>query len=206
MQFLLPEIENDLLKSGNYSHVVGIDEVGRGCIAGPVFVSAYIFSPTKIILDGVNDSKKLSLRRREQIFSQVDQEDYLLSFRSAKDIDEDGIVVCIQNCIVELAEKIQEKLNASNILFLIDGIFKEKFQFNFETIVHGDSKVYSIALASVLAKVTRDKYMSELSKSFQIYGWETNKGYGTRLHLDAIAKYGLSEFHRASFCKNFVLD
>lgn len=206
MSYLTPVLETQILSEGKYTHIVGVDEVGRGSLAGPVMVGGYIFDMNSQIIQGVNDSKKIPFKMRDQIFSQVDQQDYLLVFRSAKDIDKHGIVTCIQNCIIDLAEQIQEKFSASNILFLIDGIFKEKFKFNFENIVHGDAKVYSIALASIVAKVTRDNFMNELSKSFPMYGWELNKGYGTRLHVDSIEKNGLSRFHRASFCKKFVLN
>jgi ribonuclease HII len=195
---LKPSLEFELMNS--YDLIVGVDEVGRGCLAGPVMVGGYFMTMNSINeIDGVYDSKKLSLKTRNKIFDQVDSSEFIITLRSTEHIDKYGITNSIVETIYDIKNYVETNFPLLNYIFLIDGVFKHKFNFNFETFVKGDSKVYSIAMASILAKVTRDRYMSEITNDYPDYGWETNKGYGTKYHMDAIKKYGSSKHHRMSF-------
>jgi ribonuclease HII len=202
---------------------IGIDEVGRGPVAGPVAVGGVFYDVNleKELLEelkGMTDSKKISEKKREIFFEKIKilkEEKYMNSkkifssvvFVSAKDIDSFGIVPSIQkalNFVLEniLKNKELQKIDIDEIKVLLDGGLKapEKFK-NQETIIKGDQKEFSISCASVVAKVLRDKKMKEYGNKFPQYYFEKHKGYGTKLHMESIKKHGISELHRKTFLK-----
>ncbi len=195
--------------------VIGIDEVGRGPLAGPVSVCIlamtvenYEFFKKLKQRKNLRDSKKLSEKQRNEWFREIIiwQEQGFLNFdyetKSAADIDKFGISVVIKKCIEKGLEKLKIKTDDQ---ILLDGSLyaPEKFK-NQKTIIRGDEKESIISLASIVAKVMRDKFMVNLAKKYPEYSFEVNKGYGTAAHCQAIKKHGLSSVHRKSFCKNFA--
>ena len=192
--------------------IFGIDEVGRGPVAGPVAVGAFVIKSKKLDLKKVKvplrDSKKLSREQREIWFAQIkiwQKEnlcDFCVTMVSAKMIDKIGIAKAIKQAL----EKSLYKLNPKNSdIVLLDGGLKAPVQFkNQKTIIKGDEKEQAISLASICAKVTRDKYMFTQAKKFTQYGFENHVGYGTRRHYEALKKYGLIELHRKSFLKRII--
>jgi ribonuclease HII len=198
--------------------VVGIDEVGRGPVAGPVTVCALLMSDSNYkkfkqseICEKLRDSKKLSEKKREEWFAKiVDWQkegmlDYAVFNLSASSIDKFGISSAIQKCLNKCLEKLDVPVACNRSQILLDGslIAPDKYE-NQRTIIGGDASEPIIALASIVAKVTRDKYMVEKSEQFPEYGLAQHKGYGTSAHMKAIEKYGLSNFHRKSFLKRFL--
>ena len=196
------DYENLLLQT--YDFVVGIDEVGRGALAGPVMVGAYVFWESSVIVDNVNDSKKLTARARSKIFNAVPSSDYMVKAKDASFIDRYGIVNAITECINEIRLELLEKFRMLKYIFLIDGYFKNKFDFDYEYIKKGDSKVYSIAMASIVAKVVRDEFMKSIADVDDLYFWSQNKGYGAPKHLNALVTYGPSIHHRKSFINKYL--
>ena len=189
--------------------VIGIDEVGRGPLAGPVYVCAAAIPVNEYKKRewlGLNDSKKMSANAREQWFLGVELPiRYEVASRTAKMIDRKGIAVCIRECITETLEKLA--LSPKDCTVLLDGGLKAPIQYkNQTTIIKGDSKEKIISLASVIAKVKRDHYMITLHKKYPRYTWNKNKGYGTLVHRAAIKKWGLTSFHRISFLKNIISE
>jgi ribonuclease HII len=196
--------------------VVGIDEAGRGPLAGPVAVGVALvsfgFDWTQII--DVNDSKKLTAQKRAEIFrvakklKALKQLDYAVVMIDAKTIDKIGIVPAIKKALAKSLAKVAGEINPKELKVLLDGGLKAPLVYpNQETIIKGDAKEKVIGLASIMAKVTRDNYLIKISqeKDLQPYGLEVHKGYGTKRHREAIAAFGLSSIHRASFCKNIVI-
>lgn len=178
-------------------YTIGIDEVGRGPIAGPVTVCAcMISSDIAKKYKGIKDSKKLSELQREKIFSEIQGKvEYKVTSISAKEIDEKGISFCIKKA---LAKSIS--VFPTDTLVLLDGGLKAPLEYKDQkTIIKGDEKEVCIALASIIAKVTRDRYMCKMAKKCPEYGFEGHKGYGTRKHYEAIEKHGLSPLHRRTF-------
>ncbi len=196
-------------------YVVGIDEAGRGPLAGPVAVGAAVVPSDfdwEKHLPGVTDSKKISEKKREEIYRAALKlkASALLDFRvglsSAKNIDDFGIVPSIKMAIAGCLKKLE--LNPTKVSVKLDGGLKAPEEYiHQETIIKGDSTEKVIGLASILAKVTRDRYMVRKSslKIFAPYDFSTHKGYGTKKHCEAIAKNGLSSEHRKSYCKNIIL-
>ena len=196
---------------------IGIDEVGRGPIAGPVCVAAFVYfrnafkdRPWESKKDGpflkLRDSKKLSKKQREEWFEIIKKwkkeklVDYSYHMISAKQIDKIGISKAIKICV----DKCLEKLGAGvDYEILLDGsLYAPQKYKNQKTIIKGDEKISVISLASIVAKVTRDSYMQKMSKKFPNYGFENHVGYGTLAHYSAIKKYGITEIHRKSYLKN----
>ncbi len=180
-------------------YTIGIDEVGRGPIAGPVTVCAcMISSDVAKKYKGTKDSKKLSEKKREEIFAEIQEKvQYKVTSVSAKEIDEKGISFCIKKA---LAKSIS--IFPSDKQVLLDGGLKAPPEYKDQkTIIKGDEKEVCIALASIIAKVTRDRYMSKMAKKHPEYGFEEHKGYGTSKHYEKIKKSGLSPLHRKSFIK-----
>lgn len=207
--FLNLDSEKNFLLSG-YDAIVGIDEVGRGCIAGPVCVCGFyvdfstIYKLENLIYQSncnfvVYDSKKLTKVQRNISFKILKEFKFLVKYKSNIEIDKFGIVFCINFLIKEIINEYSNVFSSKRILFLVDGIFKENFGLNVLKIIKGDAKYFSIAASSIIAKVSRDDLMRNLSQKFPIYDWENNVGYGTKKHYKAIEKYGLSEYHRNSF-------
>ena len=178
-----------------YSNVLGMDEAGRGPLAGPVCIAGVIFEEGQKIPEGINDSKKLSKATRERLFDEIIQaaKAYEVVFVSASRIDK----VNILNAVKEGMRKISKTLNA-------DAILSDAVNFNYPNIhqialIQGDSRSISIAAASILAKVSRDRKMEELAKKYPQYGFEKHSAYGTKEHIQAIKKFGTCPEHRKTF-------
>jgi len=199
-----------------YKWIVGIDEAGRGPLAGPVAVGAAIVAADFdwTLVAGVNDSKKLTAKKREEIFKITKKLkvygklDYAVFMVDAKIIDKIGIVPAIKKALGKALQKVTGKINPKDLKVLLDGGLKAPDEYiNQVTIIKGDGKEKVIGLASIMAKVTRDNYLIKISKEKNLlpYSLEVHKGYGTKKHRKAITTFGLSSIHRASFCKNIVI-
>ena len=198
---LLKEKENDLRKKG-FQYICGIDEAGRGPLAGPVVVASVIM-PTDSMIEGVNDSKKVSEKKREKIYEQILEEaiSYGVAIIGQDEIDEINILNATKK---GLTISLQE-LTLKPDLILVDALNGiDTMGIPYDSVIKGDAKCYSIAAASIIAKVTRDRIMREWDKIYPEYGFEKHKGYGTAAHIAAIREYGLCPIHRRSFTKNFV--
>ncbi len=180
-----------------YRCVCGIDEAGRGPLAGPV-VAAAVVLPMGYELPGLNDSKKLTARRREALYTQLMDDDRVLKCvaeASVQEIDELNILRATHLAMARAAQGIAAAVD----FCLIDGLAVPGFPLPSRNLVKGDARCLSIAAASVLAKVTRDHYMQKLAAEFPQYGFERHAGYGTKAHLEAIRQYGVTVHHRRSF-------
>lgn len=192
------ELENEL-KAKGYETICGIDEAGRGPLAGPVFAAAVIL-PDGLEDIGINDSKKLSEKKRDMLFDIIKEKAIAFSIASAdeKEIDEINIL----NATFLAMKRAVEGLSVSPDIALIDGNRKPYTGIEELTVVKGDAKSISIAAASILAKVSRDRYLLELDRQYPQYQFAQHKGYPTKLHYDMIKQYGISPVHRLSFLKN----
>lgn len=192
------EYEN-LLKEKGYNFVCGVDEAGRGPLAGPVFAAAVIL-PDGLEEIGINDSKKLSEKKRAALFELIKEKAVAYSVGSAseKEIDEINIL----NATFLAMKRAVDGLSIKPDIALIDGNRKPNTGIEEITLVKGDAKSISIAAASILAKVSRDEYMKDLDKKYPEYQFAKHKGYPTKLHYELIKKYGISPVHRLSFLKN----
>ncbi len=193
------EYENKALEQ-DFEIICGIDEAGRGPLAGPVYAAAVIL-PKGHIIEGVNDSKKLSEKKREQLFDKILDEcvSYGIGIADEKEIDEINI---LQATFLAMRRAV-DNLNVKPDIALIDGNKKPGLDIEQWDIVKGDSKSASISAASILAKVSRDRYMLEMAEKYPEYQFEKHKGYGTKLHYEMIEKYGVSPIHRKTFLKKF---
>ena len=194
------EIEDMLYEKG-YNYVCGVDEAGRGPLCGPV-VAAAVILPKDECIEGVNDSKKLSEKKREKLYDDIISKSIAYGI-GISDVD------VIEEVNILNATKLAMKNAISNLKIkpdyvLIDGNQMIDIDIKGETVVSGDAKSESIAAASILAKVTRDRMLIEYDKMYPEYGFAKHKGYGTKAHIEAIGKYGLTPIHRPSFCKKFV--
>ena len=191
--------ENEARKKG-FAAVCGVDEAGRGPLMGPVCAAAVIL-PEDVELEGVNDSKKLSEKKREALFEVIKEKAvaWSVAFASVEEIEE----VNILNATYLAMNRAIEGLSVPADYALIDGNRVPKdIKIECETVVKGDAKSLSIAAASILAKVSRDRLVLEYDKEFPEYKFADHKGYGTAAHIEAIKKYGPCKYHRASFLKN----
>ena len=193
------EIENSLYAEG-YEMICGVDEAGRGPLAGPVCAAAVIL-PRGLLIPGLNDSKKLTDKKRRELMPIIKEQAiaYGIGLASEREIDEINILQATYLAM----ERAIAQLNGKADFALIDGNRAKDFGMNVKTVVKGDSLSASIAAASVLAKVTRDDLMLELAKEYPQYGFEIHKGYGTKAHYDALRQYGHCKIHRLSFLKKF---
>ena len=193
------EIEDEQYAQG-YTTICGVDEAGRGPLAGPVYAAAVILPPHANI-PGLNDSKKLSDKRRRELFPVICQQAlaYGIGFATEQEIDELNI---LQATFLAMERAVQQ-LGFSADLLLIDGNRQKDFGIPAKTVVKGDSLSANIAAASVLAKVTRDDWMISMAEQYPAYGFEIHKGYGTRAHYAALEQYGPCPIHRMSFLKKF---
>ena len=192
--------ENEARREG-YGMICGIDEAGRGPLAGPVFAAAVILPPNCQI-EGLNDSKKLSEKKRELLFDVIRQRavSYGIGFATEKEIDEINI---LQATFLAM-RRAQEQLFPGADFALVDGNRMPPLHIRGRTIVGGDGKSASIAAASVLAKVSRDRLMIEIDDLYPEYQFAKHKGYGTKLHRDLILQYGPCPVHRRSFLKKIM--
>lgn len=179
-----------------YTAVCGVDEAGRGPLAGPVYAAAVIL-PEGLIIDGLNDSKRLSEKKREALFDVIKDEAvaYGIGFATEEEIDEINILQATYLAMKRAVEALQVKADYA----LIDGNRMPPLDIPGETVVKGDAKSPSIAAASILAKVSRDRVMYELDKEYPEYDFAKHKGYGTKVHTEAILRYGPCKIHRRTF-------
>lgn len=193
--------EQELHNSG-YINIAGVDEAGRGPLCGPV-VAAAVILPDNLYIEGINDSKKLSEKKREKIFEEIMNNKEILYGIGISDVD----VIESQNILNATKIAMKQAINNINVkpdYVIIDGNQSIGIDIPSQTLVSGDSKSASIAAASIIAKVTRDRMMQKYDKEYPEYNFGKHKGYGTKIHIEAIQKYGLCKIHRPSFCKHFV--
>ena len=193
------EIEDENYSEG-FEIICGVDEAGRGPLAGPVYAAAVIL-PKHLQIPGLNDSKKLSDKRRRELYPVICDQAlaYGIGFATEQEIDEINI---LQATFLAM-ERAMAQLKIRPDLALIDGNRQKDFGLPVKTIVKGDSRSANIAAASVLAKVSRDDWMISMAEKYPEYGFEIHKGYGTRAHYQALEAYGPSPIHRMSFLKKF---
>lgn len=190
-------------KYSEYEYIAGIDEAGRGPLAGPV-VAASVILPKDCEILYLNDSKQLSAKRRDELFDEIKQKAiaYGIGIVSQGRIDDINILQATYEAMREAIGQMSEKQNPD--LLLVDAVHIPDVNIKQVGIVKGDAKSVSIAAASILAKVTRDRFMVEMDKLYPEYGFASHKGYGSKSHIEAIKKYGASPIHRQTFIKNFV--
>ena len=197
--FELTKYERELWKKGET--VCGMDEVGRGPLAGPV-VTCCLIMPKEPLIEGVNDSKKLSEKKRELLFGRIGEAALAIGigWYDEKRIDDMNILSATKAAFVEAYFKMDHECGAA----LIDAVQGLDIPCRKIPLIHGDTLSYSIACASIIAKVTRDRYMVKMDELYPEYGFARNKGYGTAEHIAALKKYGPCPIHRLSFIKNFI--
>ena len=197
----LKKIEDELYNNPNIETICGIDEAGRGPLAGPVVVASVIM-PRDSMIEEVNDSKKLSEKKRELLYEQITKEaiSYGVGIIWQNEIDELNILSATKKGLTNSLKELKVKPS----VILVDALEHiDTLGIPYKSIIKGDAKAYSIAAASIIAKVTRDRIMRELAKDYPEYEFDVNKGYGTAKHIAAIRKNGLCPLHRRSFTKNF---
>lgn len=194
------KIENDLYEKG-YKLIAGVDEAGRGPLCGPV-VAAAVILPENYKIEGVNDSKKLSEKKREMLYDKIINEAVAVGV-GISDVDVIEEVNILNATKMAMKEAIS-KLSVKPDFVLIDGNQMIDIDIEASTVVSGDAKSESIAAASIIAKVTRDRMLYDYDKVYPEYGFAKHKGYGTKAHIAAIKEYGLTPIHRPSFCTKFV--
>ena len=191
------ELENRLYDQG-YQAICGVDEAGAGPLAGPVYAAAVIL-PRGLTLPYLNDSKKVTPRRREILFDQIREQAiaYAVAWADEKEID----AINILNARMLAMDRAIKMLNPAADFALIDGNRNQGIELQNEMVVHGDARSASIAAASILAKVSRDRFMVELAEQYPQYAFEKHKGYPTKLHYERLRQYGPSPVHRKTFLK-----
>lgn len=199
----LKQIEEDYYKKNDaIQYIGGIDEAGRGPLAGPVVVASVIL-PRDSMIEGVNDSKKVSEKKRELLYEQIIQEaiSYGVGIIDPKEIDEINILNATKKGLTTSLLELSIKPD----LILVDALTQiDTLGIPYQSIIKGDAKSYSIAAASIIAKVTRDRIMRQWEEIYPQYGFEKHKGYGTAMHIAAIKENGICTIHRKSFVKNFI--
>ena len=197
----LKQIEEEMHNQG-INCICGIDEAGRGPLAGPVVVAAAIM-PRDSMIEGVNDSKKLSEKKREALYELITNEAIAwgVGIIDQKEIDRINILNATKEGLTTAVKSLQVKPDRI-IVDALNGI--DTLGIPYTSIIKGDAKCYSIAAASIIAKVTRDRIMRQWDEIYPMYGFEKHKGYGTAAHIAAIKEYGLCPLHRLSFVKNII--
>lgn len=192
--------ENTAYENG-YNLVCGVDEAGRGPLAGPVCAAAVIL-PKGLILEGVNDSKKLTEKKRETLFDVITEQalDWSVAFATVEEIEEINILNAAMLAMKRAVEGLKNPVDFA----IIDGNRKPPLEIDCEAVVKGDAKSMSVAAASILAKVSRDRILRQYAVDYPQYGFEKHKGYGTKVHVEALKKYGPCEVHRPSFLKKIL--
>lgn len=195
--------EYDSAVRNDYPVVCGIDEAGRGPLAGDVYAAAVILDDD-VFIEGLNDSKKLSEKKREQLYDEIiaKAKAYCVATASVEEIDRVNI---LQATFLAM-KRAYEGLGMSADIALVDGNRLPMLDCQMQTVVKGDSLSASIAAASILAKVSRDRYMKQLAEEYPQYQFERHKGYGTKLHTELILEHGASPVHRKSFLKKLLKD
>ncbi len=209
----LKKIEEELYSEKGLNAIAGIDEAGRGPLAGPVVVASALM-PRNSMIEGVNDSKKISEKKRELLYEQITSEaiSFGVGIVSQKEIDEINILQATKKGLTEAIKDMEQKLALKPELgivkpdaILVDALTKiDTDGIPYKSIIHGDAVSYSIASASIIAKVTRDRIMKQWDEIYPQYGFAKHKGYGTAAHIKAIKEFGPCPLHRNSFIKNFV--
>ncbi len=191
------KLEQELINSG-YRYVCGVDEAGRGPLCGPV-VAAAVILPCDLEIEGLNDSKKLSEKKREQLFDVICRSAvaYSIAYGTVEQINATNILEATMGAMRQAIDTLPVKADYA----LIDGNIARGFNIPAKAVVHGDAISPSIAAASILAKVTRDRLCIELDAEYPMYGIAKHKGYGTKDHMDALRKYGPSPIHRKKFIR-----
>ncbi len=207
----IKKIEEELYLKGTTS-IAGIDEAGRGPLAGPVVV-ACVMMPRNSMIEGVNDSKKVSEKKREKLYDIIIEEAiaYGVGIIPQEEIDRINILNATKEGLTTAIKEMEKNLKEKGLGFdkpdiiLVDALTKiDTDHIPYKSIVKGDAKSYSIAAASIIAKVTRDRIMRQWDEVYPMYGFSKHKGYGTAAHIAAIKEYGLCPLHRRSFVKNIV--
>lgn len=190
------------LRSKGYKYICGIDEAGRGPLAGPVVVASVIM-PENSMIEGVNDSKKVSEKKREKLYDLILSEaiSYGVGIIGQDEIDEINILNATKKGLTISLQELTQKPD----LIIVDALNNiDTLGTKYESIIKGDAKCYSIAVASIIAKVTRDRIMREWDKVYPQYGFVAHKGYGTVAHIKALKEYGACPLHRKTFIKHFI--
>lgn len=197
----MSQFENRLRAEGKVN-IAGVDEVGRGPLAGPV-VAACVVLPAGWDIPGIDDSKKLSEKKREQMYEIImeNAECVCIAFRDNHRIDEINILEATKEAMITAVCDADDRIGIDHIL--VDALSLD-VDIPQTGIVKGDAKSVSIAAASIVAKVTRDRLMCRYAEEYPYYAWEKNKGYGTKAHYEGIRRYGITDLHRKSFLKNIL--
>lgn len=205
----LKKEEKALYEKGIVS-ICGIDEAGRGPLAGPVVVACSLM-PKDSMIEGVNDSKKIAEKKRERIYEEIIKEAiaYGVGIINQEEIDRINILNATKKGLTIAIKELEEKLEKQNLkrpeVILVDALTGiDTLGIPYKSIIHGDAISYSIACASIIAKVTRDKIMKQMDEIYPQYGFAKHKGYGTAAHMQAIRENGLCPIHRRSFVKNII--
>lgn len=198
----LKKIEEDIYTSQKINYICGIDEAGRGPLAGPVVVASVIMTRDSMI-EGVNDSKKVSEKKREKLYEEIIENaiSYSVGIVDQKEIDRVNILNATKAGLTESIKGLEVKPE----MILVDALTGiDTCGIPYQSIIKGDAKSYSIAAASIIAKVTRDRIMRQWHEVYPEYNFIQHKGYGTAAHIAAIKEYGLCPLHRLSFVKNII--
>lgn len=198
----LKKIEEDIYTSQKINYICGIDEAGRGPLAGPVVVASVIM-PRDSMIEGVNDSKKVSEKKREKLYEKIIENaiSYSVGIVDQKEIDRVNILNATKAGLTESIKGLEVKPE----MILVDALTGiDTCGIPYQSIIKGDAKSYSIAAASIIAKVTRDRIMRQWHEVYPEYNFIQHKGYGTAAHIAAIKEYGLCPLHRLSFVKNII--
>lgn len=197
----IKKIDRDIYEQG-FNYVCGIDEAGRGPLAGPVVVASVIM-PKDSMIEGINDSKKISEKKREKLYELIINQaiSYNVGIADQKEIDKVNILNATKACVTESIKGLDIKPDIV-LVDALNGI--DTCNIPYKSIIKGDEKSYSIAAASIIAKVTRDRIMRQWGEIYPIYGFEKHKGYGTSAHISSIKENGICPLHRLSFVKNYI--
>ena len=207
----IKKIEEELYEKGITS-IAGIDEAGRGPLAGPVVVACVVM-PRDSMIEGVNDSKKVSEKKRERLYEEIIEEaiGYGVGIISQEEIDRINILNATKEGLTTAIKEMEKDLQVKKReikkpeIILVDALTKiDTDHIPYRSIIKGDAKSYSIAAASIIAKVTRDRIMRQWDEIYPQYGFIQHKGYGTKKHIEAIKQYGPCPIHRKSFITHFV--
>lgn len=199
---ILKQIEEEIYNKEDVKYICGIDEAGRGPLAGPVVVASVIM-PKDSMIEGVNDSKKVSEKKREKLYEEITNTAIAwgVGIIDQREIDEINILNATKKGLTNSLKELEIKPD----LILVDALTNiDTLGIPYRSIIKGDAKSYSIAAASIIAKVTRDRIMRQWDELYPEYGFEKHKGYGTKMHIDAIKEYGPCPLHRKNFIKNFI--